>query len=154
MDIRKPTLVNVIAWTTLISGIVDLFWGIAASHAALATIIGFVCVPITILPTVLGIFEIVYAAKLLGSAMQPIKPSTNIAVLEIACVLFGNVFTMVVGMLALVFYNDTAVRDYFNLINRTTSGTPAGGSAIVPSAVSPKAGESGATSADKPDAET
>lgn len=128
---QKPALVHVIAWTTLASGVTNLFWGIAASHAALATVIGFVCVPITILPTVLGIFELIYAAKLFSNPPQEIKPSTNIAVCEIACIITGNVFSMAVGILSLVFYNDTVVKDYFARLNGTiapiTPTTPTNG---------------------------
>jgi len=118
---QKPTLVNVIAWMTLTSGIVNLFWGLIASGTALATLIGVICIPITILPTILGIFEIIYAAKLLGTPPQPIQPSTNIAIFEIISLLAGNVFSMIVGILALVFYNDLVVKDYFARLN----GNPA-----------------------------
>lgn len=117
MNTQKPTLVSVIAWMTLASGIVNLFWGIAASGTALASVIGIFCIPITILPTILGIFEIIYAAKLFSNPAQPVKPSTNIAVFEIACVVTGNVFSMAVGILSLVFYNDMVVKEYFARIN-------------------------------------
>ena len=116
---QKPTLIHVIAWTTLASGIVNLFWGFAASGAALATIIGIFCVPLTILPTVLGVFELIYAAKLFSNPPQPIQPSTNLAVLEIACLLVGNIFSVAVGILSLIFYNDTVVKDYFARLNGT-----------------------------------
>jgi len=116
---QKPTLINVIAWTTLISGIVNLFWGLAASGTALATIVGFICVPLTILPTILGVFELIYAAKLFSNPPQPMQPSTNIAVFEIVTVLTGNVFSMAVGILSLVFYNDTVVKNYFSQLNGT-----------------------------------
>jgi hypothetical protein len=118
---QKPILVNVIAWMTLASGILNLFWGIAASGAVLGHTlgIGIICTPITILPTVLGIFEIVYAAKLMSNPPQQIQPSSNIAILEIVCLIVGNVFAVVVGILALVFYNDLAVRDYFARLNGT-----------------------------------
>ena len=115
----KPTLVNVIAWMTLASGIVNLFWGIGLSLTVMVTIIGIVCVPFAILPTVLGVFEIIYAAKLLSNPPQPVLPSTNIAILEIVCILAGNIFSVVVGILALVFYNDLTVRDYFARLNGT-----------------------------------
>lgn len=121
MNIQKPALVHVIAWTTLASGIVNLFWGFAASGTALATVIGVFCIPLTILPTVLGVFELIYAAKLFSNPPQAIKPSTNIAVLEIACVLVGNVFSMAVGILSLVFYNDTIVKNYFASLNGTSA---------------------------------
>jgi hypothetical protein len=116
-NLQKPTLVSVIAWMTLVSGIVNLFWGLAASGTALATIVGIVCIPLTILPTILGVFELIYAAKLFSEPPQVLKPSTNIAVFEIACVLTFNVFSMAVGILALVFYNDTVVKEYFARLN-------------------------------------
>ena len=125
---EKPTLVNVIAWMTLASGVTNLIWGVAASGAALATVVGIICIPFTILPTVLGVFELVYAAKLFSNPAQPVQPSTNIAVFEIASVLTGNVFSMVVGILALVFYNDTVVKDYFARLN----GVFAPATSIVP----------------------
>jgi hypothetical protein len=115
----KPTLVNVIAWMTLASGIVNLFWGFGLSLTVLATIVGVVCLPLTILPTVLGIFEIIYAAKLMSNPPQAVQPATTLAILEIVCVLAGNAFSVVVGILALVFYNDITVRDYFARLNGT-----------------------------------
>lgn len=113
----KPTLVNVIAWMTLASGIVNLFWGLGLSLTGLLSIIGIICVPFLILPTILGIFEIIYAAKLLSNPPQAVQPSNTIAILEIVCILVGNIFSVVVGILALVFYNDIAVRDYFARLN-------------------------------------
>lgn len=120
MNTQKPTLVHVIAWTTLASGIVNLFWGFVASGTALATVIGIFCIPLTLLPTLLGVFELIYAAKLFSNPPQPLKPSTNIAVLEIACLLAGNVFSMAVGILSLVFYNDAVVKEYFTRLNSGT----------------------------------
>ena len=122
---QKPTLVNVIAWTTLASGIVNLGWGLAFSAMALVTIVGICCVPLTILPSILGIFEIMYAAKLLSSSPQPVRPATNIAVLEIVTILAGNFFSMIVGVLSLIFYNDPAVKEYFARLNEDLPVEPA-----------------------------
>ena len=121
----KPTLIHVIAWITLASGIVNLFWGLAASHTALASIIGIFCTPITILPAILGVFELIYAAKLFSNPPQVVKPSTNIAILEIASIITGNAFSTAVGILSLVFYNDTVVKDYFARLNGTSEIVPA-----------------------------
>ncbi|MBI5824784.1 MAG: hypothetical protein HZB18_12210 [Chloroflexi bacterium] len=114
---QKPGLVTAVAVMTLASGIINLFWGFVASATALGTIIGVVCLPITILPTILGIFEIIYAAKLLSAQPQPVQPSQPIAIFQILTFLMGNIFSMVVGILSLIFYNDVTVRDYFSRLN-------------------------------------
>jgi hypothetical protein len=122
---QRPNIVTVVAIMTLISGIVNIFWGLIASIALLSNIISIIflpaCIPFTAVPAVLGIFEIIYATKLLGTPPQPIRPSTSIAVLEIASLLYGNVFAMIVGILALVFYNDLIAKAYFEEINRPRS---------------------------------
>jgi hypothetical protein len=113
----KPTFVNVIAWMTLASGVVNLFWGLGLSLTGLLSIIGIICIPFMLLPTILGVFEIIYAAKLMSNPPQTLQPSTTIAILEIVSALVGNFFSVVVGILALVFYNDVTVRDYFARLN-------------------------------------
>ena len=114
---EKPTFVNVIAWMTLASGVVNLFWGLGLSLTGLLSIIGIICIPFMLLPTILGVFEIIYAAKLMSNPPQTTQPSTTIAILEIISALVGNFFSVVVGILALVFYNDVTVRDYFARLN-------------------------------------
>lgn len=118
---QKPTLVSVIAWTTLASGIVNIIWGITAMST---TFLGVICAPVFILQIILGAFELVYAAKLLGTSPQNIKSSTNIAAFEIACISTGNAFSMAVGILSLVFYNDTVVKDYFARLNGSLENMP------------------------------
>jgi len=114
---QRPGLVTAIAFMTLASGIINLFWGFVASATVLGSFFGIVCLPITILPTILGAFEIVYAAKLLSAQPQPVQPSTSIAIFEILTAFFLNVFSLVVGVIVLVFYNDGIVKDYFARLN-------------------------------------
>ena len=114
---EQPGLVKTVAILTLVNGIVNIFWGLVATAAVVPTII-LACLAIfTILPTILGIFEIIYAAKLLSDPPQPVQPSQTIAILEILCILTGNVFSMIVGILVLVFYNDEQVKTYFAELN-------------------------------------
>ena len=101
---QKPGLFTTIAVMTLTSGIINLFWGFIASATALGTFIGVVCLPLTILPTILGVFEIIYAAKLLSAQPEPVQPSQSIAVFEILTFFIGNIFSMVVGILARFIY--------------------------------------------------
>jgi hypothetical protein len=113
----SPSLVKTIAVLTLINGIVNIFWGLIATAVVVPTIILTCLAVFTILPTILGVFEIIYALKLLNNPPQPVQPSTTIAILEILCVLTGNVFSMIVGILAMVFYSDAQVRSYFARLN-------------------------------------
>ncbi|GAB4416206.1 MAG: hypothetical protein Kow002_01820 [Anaerolineales bacterium] len=114
---EQPGLVKTVAILTLINGIVNIFWGLVATATVTASIVLICLAPFAILPTVLGVFEIIYALKLLSNPPQPVHPSNAIAILEILCVLTGNVFSMVVGILALVFYNDAQVKAYFAQLN-------------------------------------
>jgi hypothetical protein len=128
----KPTFVNVIAWMTLASGVVNLFWGLGLSLTGLLSIVGIICIPFMLLPTILGVFEIIYAAKLMSNPPQTTQPSTTIAILEIVSALVGNFFSVVVGILALVFYNDVSVRDYFSRLNGVAPLVPVAPAPPVP----------------------
>jgi hypothetical protein len=121
---EKPTLVKTIAILTLINGIVNVFWGLAATATVLSTIVLACLAGFAILPTILGVFEIIYAAKLLAEPMQPIRPSQSIAIFEILCLLTFNVFSMIVGILSLVFYNDPQVVNYFTRLNEEGPQAP------------------------------
>ncbi|HET6821208.1 MAG TPA: hypothetical protein VFH34_01100 [Anaerolineales bacterium] len=129
---EKPTFVNVIAWMTLASGVVNLFWGLGLSLTGLLSIVGIICIPFMLLPTILGVFEIIYAAKLMSNPPQTTQPSTTIAILEIVSALVGNFFSVVVGILALVFYNDVTVRDYFARLNGAAPLVPVAPTAPAP----------------------
>lgn len=115
--LESPSLVKTIAVLTLINGIVNIFWGLIATAVVVPTIVLACLAVFTILPTILGVFEIIYALKLLNTPPQPVQPSTTIAVLEILTVLTGNVFSMIVGILNLVFYSDSQVKEYFARLN-------------------------------------
>ena len=119
---QKPGLVTALTIMTLINGILNILYALGLTAAiVLGTLgIGLLCAPVTILPAILGIFEILYAVKLLSDPPQPVKPSQTIAVLEIVCIITGNALSLVVGILALVFYNDASVKDYFARLNSGT----------------------------------
>ena len=118
-QIAKPGMFSAIAIMTLANGILNIIYGLSLTGAVvLGTLgIGLLCSPLTILPAVLGIFEIIYAAKLISSPQKPVKPSMAIAILEICVVLWGNVISMVIGILNVVFLNDESVKAYFARIN-------------------------------------
>ncbi len=123
VTLQKPGMVSALGIMTLINGILNIMWGLGGTLAiVLGTIgIGLICAPITILPSILGIFEIIYAAKLMSNPPQPVRPNQTLAILEICCIIAGGVISTVVGIVALVFYNDPSVRDYFARLNSGTA---------------------------------
>jgi len=122
---RRPGLLTALAYLTLSSGVVNVLWG----AVAFSNFIGVLCAPVTVLPIILGAFEVIYAARLLSLQSRPLLPSPSIAKFEILCLLFGNVFSMVVGILALVFYNDLQVKAYFARLGGAVAPAPAAESA-------------------------
>jgi hypothetical protein len=116
---QKPGMFTAIAIMTLVNGILNIMWGLGlTSGVVLGTLfVGLLCAPITLLPAVLGIFEVIYAAKLMSNPPQPVQSSQTIAILEIAAVISGNILSAIVGILALIFYNDPIVKNYFAWLN-------------------------------------
>ena len=116
---EKPGEVTTITIMTLISGITNIIAALTWSFfVVLGTFgLGILCVPITILPGILGIFEIIYAASLLSNPPKPVRPSQTLAILEICMILFGNIVSLVTGILSLVFYNNPIVQEYFAKLN-------------------------------------
>jgi hypothetical protein len=130
-NIQKPGQVQAIAIMTLISGILNILasfgWIIAAIVGAFTSFgLTLLCLPVAMLPGALGIFELIYAAKLLPAQPKPVRPNQTIAILEIICILTGNPYPLIVGILALIFYNDPAVQAYFTQLNAPQSELMAG----------------------------
>lgn len=115
--VARPSNINALGILTIISGAVNIVASLGISFTLVLTLVGVICLPITLLPTLLGIFEILYGIKLLANPPQQVKPAKVIAVLEIITFLFLNVISGVTGILALVFYNDAEVQKYFESIN-------------------------------------
>ena len=111
----KPGSLTAVGALTLASGILNIIWALGLTCSIiLGTLgIGVICAPITILPAILGVFEIIYASQLLSTPSQVKQPSQIIAVLQIACIIVGNILSVVVGILALIFYSQPDVQEYF-----------------------------------------
>ena len=116
---EKPGMVTALSIVTLISGILNIIYALTLTGGiVLGTIgIGLLCAPFTLLPAVLGVFEILYAIKLLANPPQPVQPSQTLAIFEISGIITGSITSLIAGILALVFYNDEAVKNYFAWLN-------------------------------------
>ncbi len=122
----KPGQVSAIAIATLVSGCLNLLWALSlipillfgGAYITICTcgIGAFFILPFFLLPVlaiVVGIFEVVYATKILPDPIKTNKPSHVVAIMEICCILTGNIIALAVGILALVFYGDNMVKAYF-----------------------------------------
>jgi hypothetical protein len=112
---------------TLISGILNIVWSGVLGVGLLVSIVGLLCSPFALYGFVLGILEIVYAARLLTGRPPAVKPARYLAVMQICDIIIGNVLAFVVGILALVFYGQPAVQEYFG------EGVRAGSPGTMPS---------------------
>ncbi len=112
---QKPGKVQAIAIMTLINGIINVLAGLGLTASiVLGTVgIGIICAPATILPTILGIIEIIGAARLLDTPPRKFNVKA-IAILEIVTIIYGNFISLVIGILNLVFYNDQPTKAYID----------------------------------------
>jgi hypothetical protein len=111
--VEKPGKVQAIAIMTLINGILDVLWGVGLTISVILGTwgLGLFCAPLTILPSVLGIFEIIYASKLLGNPPRK-YPVQTIAILQIIAIIYLDFIGPVIGILSLVFYSDPPVKQF------------------------------------------
>ena len=117
-SIPKPGKVQAIGIMHLVSGILNLLWGIGYVFygliMGLTTLgIGLVCCcPVFLLiPT--GILVILSAIKHMKEPPEDLQPQPLVSYLEIAGILCCNWISMVIGIVGLVFLQDEEVKAYY-----------------------------------------
>jgi hypothetical protein len=112
----KSQKVQLIGILMLISGIVNLLIGGGLVLGLALSLVLICCAPVGLLPVALGIVELIYAIRLLGTGTerQPYQRIQIIAILEIVSILAGNVISLVIGIINLVFLNEPEVRQSFS----------------------------------------
>jgi hypothetical protein len=112
----KSQKVQLIGILMLISGIVNILIGGGLVLGLALSLVLICCAPVGLLPLALGIFELIYAIRLLGSEAerQPYQRIQIIAILEIVSILAGNIISLVIGIINLVLLNEPEVRQSFS----------------------------------------
>ncbi|MES2641188.1 MAG: hypothetical protein V4850_16990 [Myxococcota bacterium] len=95
-------LIGALTWTMF-----GLSWGLATFGLGLVF-----CCPVFVLIPV-GILEIISGAKHLSSNHAGLQPPKSIAIVEICCILMCSTFSMIFGILTLVFLSDPEVKAYY-----------------------------------------
>jgi hypothetical protein len=116
----KPGKISAIILLTLMSGVFNIFASLAGTAALVTGTLGLgllCCAPFAILPFVLGVFEVLHAFNLMASPPGPVQPNRTLSILEILTIFYGNVFSVIVGIVTLVFYSEPEVKNYFARIN-------------------------------------
>lgn len=108
----KPGKVQAMEIILLVSGILNILAGLGAACGFAASIIGIICLPVVVLPALLGAYEVVYASRLMSGKLVNASDVKMIAIFEIATILYGNVPGLVAGILNLVFLEDQPVKEY------------------------------------------
>jgi len=111
--VEKPGQVQTIAIMCIIDGILNILWAISLAGGLIATLVGALCVPVALYPLVLGIIELIYGFRLSSDHPQVEKPAQYLAIMQIANILVGDVISLIIGIISLVFYNDSRVQAYF-----------------------------------------
>lgn len=102
---EKPSQIQTLAILTLISGILNCLIG----FGWMFTIVWIIPAAYSI---VLGILEIVYATKLLATPIKVQELAKHIAIMQIINIINGALLAVVTGILALIWMNETRVKEY------------------------------------------
>jgi len=110
---QKPGNVQVIGILILVSGAINILAGLGITVAVvLGTFgLGLLCLPLTLLPVGVGVYELIFGIRILSS--QPTGKVAVVGGLEIASILWANFLSMICGIVVLVFYNDPETKTYF-----------------------------------------
>jgi hypothetical protein len=114
----KPGKVQAIAIMCLVDGILNILYGGGLTVGFLAGMVTACCTPLGLYPIVLGILEIIEATKLLADPIRTDRPARWLAVMQIVNIISGDVISLVVGILSLVFYNEPEVVAYYAAAGR------------------------------------
>ena len=110
----KPGSIQAVAIIWIISGILTIIWGFGLVAAAFASLIGIICLPLSLYPFIVGIFELVYGIKLTGSSTSLRRPPYFVSVLEITLALWLDVFGLIAGITTLILLNEEESKPYFS----------------------------------------
>ena len=109
----KPGYVQAISIMCLVDGILSILGGGTLVVVYLCGIVTVCCTPLGVYCVVLGIFEIIYATKLLPDPIQPVPPAKYLAIMQIVNIINFDVIGLTIGIISLVFYSDAKVKAYF-----------------------------------------
>jgi putative flippase GtrA len=110
----KPQKVQTIGILMIISGILNVTASLGIVVGLLFSVVLICCIPFAALPLILGVFELIYGIRLIGSGTEPVRRQhlQVIAVIEVVTIMVSNVVSFVIGIVNLFLLNDPEVLAY------------------------------------------
>jgi hypothetical protein len=114
-SIARPPKLQTIGILMLISGVLNIMAGLGVVTGFALSVVLICCIPLAALPLALGVFEVIYGLRLVGSGQERVGRDTlqTVAILEIASILGSNIISFIVGIINLLLLSDTEVVGYF-----------------------------------------
>jgi len=111
----KPQKVQIIGILMIVSGAVNISLGLGLMIGLALSLVLICCAPLGALPLAMGVYEIIYGIRLVGSGQEPVTRQNvqTIAILEIVTILVSNLVSCIIGIVNLVLLNDSEVTGYF-----------------------------------------
>lgn len=114
-----PAKITTIGILCLVDGILNILYGLGAIFGLaffgiITAGLGCLLLPLGLYPLVLGVLGMIYGIKLLSTPPRPAGPARWLAVMQIVNVLWGNVISLVVGIVNLVLFTDREVMAFFD----------------------------------------
>jgi hypothetical protein len=111
-----PQKVQIVGILMIVSAAFNIIIGLGFIVGFALSIILICCAPIGLLPLALGVFEVIYGIRLIGSGQEPVQRQTlqTIAILEIASILVSNVGSFIAGVVNLLLLSDPEVMAYYS----------------------------------------
>jgi hypothetical protein len=111
----KPQKVQIIGILMIVSGAVNITLALGLMLGFALSVILLCCAPLGALPLALGLLEVIYGIRLVGSGQEPVTERTlqTIAILEIITFVAGNLVSCIIGIVNLVLLNEPDVTAHF-----------------------------------------
>src|SRR4030042_7038120 len=96
----KPPKVQTIGILMLISGAINISMGLGVVVGFALSVVLLCCIPLAALPLALGVFEVIYGIRLIGSGQEPLERHTlqTIGILEVIKIVSSNIASFLVGI--------------------------------------------------------
>jgi hypothetical protein len=108
----KPGSLQAVSVIWIVDGILTILWGFSLVVAALSSLIGIICLPLTLYPFAVGIIELVYGIKLASASPSVSKPPYFVSIMEMLLLFWVDPIGFIAGLATLVLLNGADAKEF------------------------------------------